>query len=191
MIGLVSCSSAKLDRAAPARELYTSTLFRLSLAYAEATCERVYVLSAMHGLVELHRELEPYDFTLRTRAGAEVWAIGVAGELALLHGPRAELLLLAGARYCDPLTRELELRYGFARARMHQPLRGLQIGERLALLGPRAELVAAVGLADVDTAHELAWWEAARDARNHVEREFRREVLGRFVDPNDEEVSID
>jgi hypothetical protein len=49
-VGLVGCASQKLRRPVPARELYVSQLFKKASAYAEATCDRWYVLSAMHEL---------------------------------------------------------------------------------------------------------------------------------------------
>lgn len=58
-VGLVGCASQKLKRPAPARELYVSPLFKKASAYAEATCDRWYVLSAKHGLVHPDAVLEP------------------------------------------------------------------------------------------------------------------------------------
>lgn len=67
-VGLVGCASQKLRRAAPARELYVSQLFKKASAYAEKTCDRWYILSAKHGLVHPDEVLEPYDVKLDTHA---------------------------------------------------------------------------------------------------------------------------
>ncbi|WP_372518204.1 DUF6884 domain-containing protein [Polyangium jinanense] len=48
-VALVGCSARKLDHAAPARKFYTSALFRATVAYAEATCNAVRVVSALYG----------------------------------------------------------------------------------------------------------------------------------------------
>ena len=40
LVGLVGCASQKLQRRAPARELYVSQLFKKTSAYAELTCDR-------------------------------------------------------------------------------------------------------------------------------------------------------
>jgi uncharacterized protein DUF6884 len=131
-IGLVSCSSEKLDHAAPARELYCSSLFRLALRYAEQTCERVYVLSGLHYLVQLDEMIAPYDFHLgkQPRARREAWGYHVAWQLAQRHPERGELVILAGAAYADALqttgARET-WQWSF-------PLAGLQLGERLRFL---------------------------------------------------------
>lgn len=143
IVGLVSCSAQKLDRAAPARELYCSALFRLSLAYATARADAVYVLSAKYGLVELDQVLAPYDLKLDalSAAGRRAWGARVAAELERRHGRRT-VIALAGATYVHAL-------------RLHgvdviEPLAGMQIGQRLAFLSravaratcthPRAEL---------------------------------------------------
>jgi hypothetical protein len=146
MIGLVSCSDTKLSTPAPARELYTSTLFKKSLAYAESRCSTTYVLSAKHGLVALDKVLAPYDHKLE-RAAAPAWANRVAGDLYLEHGPNVELLVLAGDVYATPLFDELVFTFGFKQPRFRFPLAGKQIGERLHWLTrelARVQLVAPV-----------------------------------------------
>ena len=62
---LVACVSQKLDRRAPAAELYRSDWFRKALAYVEGTGARWFILSAAHGLVSPDQRLDPYDVTLR------------------------------------------------------------------------------------------------------------------------------
>lgn len=138
MIGLIACCKTKLERAAPVRELYTSPLFRLSLAYAEARCSTVYVASAQHDLLELGRVLAPYNRTMasltpmqRKLFGAAVARALVDRQFCLQEGPH-ELIALAGAAYVEPI------RAAFARmgwdVRIHEPLAGMQIGERLSFL---------------------------------------------------------
>lgn len=140
MIGLVACCKTKLDRAAPARALYTSPLFRKSLAYAEALCELVYVMSAEHGLVELDAVLAPYDRTLAKMTARERATCGAVIALQLLvdHGSTFDLLVLAGAPYVEPI------RAAFVHAGAHvtirEPLAGLEIGQRLSFLSKPAAL---------------------------------------------------
>jgi hypothetical protein len=45
-IGLVGCVKSKRSQAAPARELYSSPLFRGRRDWVERTCDRWFVLSA-------------------------------------------------------------------------------------------------------------------------------------------------
>jgi hypothetical protein len=139
VIGLVSCSAQKLDRAAPARELYCSPLFRKSLAYAEPRCSRVYVLSAALGLLELDRVTAPYDRRLGGKKERSAWALRVAGILIDRHGREVDYIILAGADYAGPLATALRTYDGFRedgwhgvpRDRILQPLAGMQVGERL------------------------------------------------------------
>lgn len=62
---VIACGAKKLDRRAPAAELYTSANFRLHLRAAGALAAdlggRVLILSALHGLVDPAAELEPYN----------------------------------------------------------------------------------------------------------------------------------
>lgn len=131
-VGLVGCASAKLHRQAPARELYTSSLFRKAFAYAELTCDLVFVLSAKHGLVHPDTVLEPYDVKLGTNARTSPtiadWSAKVNRQLedALADVEHPLLVTLAGQQYRTFLYRS---------AWPHEvPMRGLGIGEQLAWL---------------------------------------------------------
>lgn len=63
-VGLVGCVKSKRSYAAPAKDLYTSPLFVGRRRCVEQTCDRWYILSALHGLVRPDDELAPYDRTL-------------------------------------------------------------------------------------------------------------------------------
>jgi uncharacterized protein DUF6884 len=138
MIGLVSCSSQKLDRAAPARELYCSALFKLSLRYAQRYCEHVYVISAKHGLLDLDAVIEPYDSMLAAMKvdARREWGIDVVTDIESRH-EKPELLVLAGEVYaaairwgvCHPELRAADRPKWLTPVR--EPLAGLMIGERL------------------------------------------------------------
>ncbi|MEW6059904.1 MAG: DUF6884 domain-containing protein [Actinomycetota bacterium] len=132
-VGLVSCSKAKLDHAAQARDLYSkSALFRGARCHVERTCDRWFVLSAKHGLVKPEQVLEPYNQTLNdaSRAQRRAWSARV---LAQLHAELGDLRgitfeLHAGAPYVD---------FGVADGLVHsgaiveKPLEGLGLGRRL------------------------------------------------------------
>ncbi len=130
-IVLVGCSKQKRASGTwAARDLYTSPLFRKARAWAEAVGDGWDILSAAHGLVMPGTLLEPYNVSApRTRQGRIVWAREVARVLGMLDWPIAdtEIVILAGARYADPLAAELRAR-GY---RVTLPLRGMGIGERL------------------------------------------------------------
>lgn len=134
MIGLIACSAKKLGRAAPARELYDSALFKKSLAYAEQHCEVVYVLSAKHGLVALDTVLDPYDTRINgggTRFAAS-WGHPIAEQLFAMHGD-ALYLILAGQNYVRPIENRLRQLIGKS-AFIANPLDGMGFGDRLSFL---------------------------------------------------------
>jgi hypothetical protein len=138
-VGLVGCASMKLKRPAPARDLYVSPLFRKASAYAEATCERWFILSAKHGLVDPDEVIEPYDVRLgrATRDPTtdappiHAWAARVRTQLAgalAIEAPDISplLVVLAGAQY--------EMVVWHSPWPYEAPLRGLGMGQRLAWL---------------------------------------------------------
>lgn len=60
-IGLISCTSSKKDYACIAREMYSeSPRFTLCYEYSKKTCDRVYILSAKHGIISEDKVIEPY-----------------------------------------------------------------------------------------------------------------------------------
>lgn len=67
MVCVVPCGSEKLDHPAMARDLYTSTMFRLAWDAAMAEVEayegqaRILILSALHGLIDPATIVDPYD----------------------------------------------------------------------------------------------------------------------------------
>jgi hypothetical protein len=141
-IGLVACSKSKLDRAAPARELYTSPLFKMSLSYLQARCGFVYVLSAHHGLVELEQPIKPYDSVLTSRSKAErtAWARRIVGTLVDRHGRGFMATAMAGDVYTAPLRTAIvsydPMRRGAWQpvGKLVEPLHAMQVGQRLSFL---------------------------------------------------------
>ena len=140
-VGLVGCASSKLQRPAPARELYTSQLFRKASAYAAATCDRWYILSAKHGLVHPDTVLEPYDVKLGANRldtppihdWAERVRVQLAEELADVADVADVLLVaLAGEQYRTVLRPWL----GAAGCRwpFEIPMLGMGIGQQLGWL---------------------------------------------------------
>lgn len=127
---LVSCAATKLDRPAPAADLYTSPLFRKARSYAEASGHPWFVLSARHGLVEPTTVLEPYDTNLTDLKPDErtFWADQVTR--ALYHrgfGGWGVFEIHAGDTYARPLRHAL----GPIALDILEPLAGLGIGQRL------------------------------------------------------------
>ena len=131
-VALLGCGKAKLDRPAPAAQLYTGSLFRQALRYGAQRFDQRYVLSALHGLVALEKELEPYELALKSlrRREREAWGARVAQSLAsLFAGFEVELTFLCGRDYADEVRWRLPPTW-----QVSEPLRGLGLGQRLAML---------------------------------------------------------
>lgn len=130
---LVGCSAFKLAVPAPARELYRSDVFQKSLAYAELRSSSVYIASAFHGLVRLHRTIAPYDLTITDLSprNRTAWGWQVAYDLTREHPALAfHAVLLMGESYAQHIRASL-MGSGFS---VEEPLKGMQIGERKAWL---------------------------------------------------------
>lgn len=168
-IGLVACSATKLAWAAPARDLYQGQLFRAARAFAEKHCDRWYILSAMHGVLEPAQVVEPYDLSLEevqaegrgkvlSPAPLDLWAIRCRTALMasgdhwrdqnmnIHYGPpRVNLwdrvVMLAPALYAERLG-ELLTAWG---ARVERPLKGMFIGHQKAWLARAQASIAPPG----------------------------------------------
>jgi hypothetical protein len=132
-VGLVGCVKSKQSQAAPARELYVSPLFRGRRAWVERTCDRWFILSAKHGLVEPGRVLAPYDETLTDlpRTARRSWSALIirALEEALGEVSGVVMELHAGSAYLDyGLVAGLRERG----AVLERPVQGLSFGKQLA-----------------------------------------------------------
>lgn len=139
-IGLIGCVKKKLDRPAPAADLYISPLFRLRRKYVERSCDDWIILSALHGVLAPSTIIEPYDVTLTSMGVSErrAWSREV---LADLRGRWEDLgactfEIHAGSAYAhhglvDGLRQ--------AGARVELPVAGLRMGEQLAWYGDTLE----------------------------------------------------
>lgn len=98
---VIPCAAKKLDRPAPAGELYQGSYHRACRQTADALTAdggTVVVLSALHGLLTLDRVIEPYE--LRMGDPGTVLPVRLrqqARELGLANAPT--VVVLAGAAY--------------------------------------------------------------------------------------------
>lgn len=127
VLHLVSCVSVKLDRRAPACDLYCSPWFKFARRVVER--EPWAILSARHGLVWPHDMISPYDQTLADMTANErrQWAARVLSAIPPAH----RYVLWAGRLYTQHLSADL---------RAELPLRGLGIGQQLAFMKAAAAL---------------------------------------------------
>jgi hypothetical protein len=136
-IALVSCVKQKREVACRARDLYVSSLFRKSVAYAASKADRWFILSAKYGLVDPDEVIEPHEQTLNSASAAErrEWAASVHRQMAHrgLLDSEPIFLWLAGRKYQEHLARLLR------DFRQQDPLAGLRMGERMQWLNTRIE----------------------------------------------------
>ena len=108
-VGLIGCSASKLDRSAPARELYTGELFKVSVAWLEHFHVPEWgILSAKHGLVMPEQVIEPYDVCLARLPAEErkAWAKRTGEQIGKRWGKYSTIfIVIAGAEYREALDR--------------------------------------------------------------------------------------
>lgn len=145
-IGLVGCVKAKLSHSAPAQELYVSSLFRGRRDFVVRSCDRWFVLSALHGLVTPEQVLEPYDVSLvgASRVVRRGWAERVLRQIDDDIGAVSGFVieLHAGSDY-----RDFGLCAGLAQrgAELSNPTVGLSQGRQLAFYSAARASVADSG----------------------------------------------
>jgi hypothetical protein len=141
-IVLIACASKKGSSKAKAKDLYTSTLFKSSLSYANRiNADKIYILSALHHLLDLEVEIEPYNVTLSNVSKGQrnnslivlskkekfEWGKKVVEQLGNLHDLKTDLFIfLAGKEYITPISKSLN--------NWENPLHGLRQGQRINFL---------------------------------------------------------
>lgn len=123
-IVLIACVSKKGNIKAKAKDLYISPLFTNSLAYARSLKpDKIFILSALHHLLELDKEIEPYDVTLsniprqKRKLGLQVlnssekieWGKRVIKMLSVETDlGNDKFIILAGQEYIKPIIGSLK-----------------------------------------------------------------------------------
>jgi len=130
---LISCVSKKLPYKSKAKDLYTSPLFRYNLKYAQSSNpDKIFILSAKYGLLELEQEIQPYNKTLNKTSTKEIkiWADSILNELQKVSDlNKDEFIFLAGERYRRYLIPHI--------THYKIPMKGLGIGRQLKWLKER------------------------------------------------------
>jgi hypothetical protein len=143
-IVLISCVSRKGNTIAKAKDLYKGPLFINSLAYGKSLKpDKIFILSALHHLIDLDKEIEPYNVTLSyvrpdkkgekarpkvlTKHESEMWGQKVLEQLNTVADLKKDtFIILAGQSYIKPIKKGI--------ANLEEPLNGLKQGERVKFL---------------------------------------------------------
>lgn len=132
-IVLISCVKKKQKKNCKAEDMYISSFFKKSIAYAKSLSpEKIFILSAKHGLLSLSTEIEPYELTLNNFNISELkdWSTKTLQQLtkeASLENDR--FIFLAGEKYRKFLLSEIN--------NYEIPLKGLANGKQLQYLNQR------------------------------------------------------
>lgn len=137
-IVLISCVSRKGTTKAKAKDLYKGPLFENSLTYGQLLKpDKIFILSALHHLLDLDKEIEPYDVTLssipkdKRKAGLKIlnskekkeWGQTVLEQLSKEADlKKDEFIILAGQSYIKPISSGL--------SKIEEPLKGIVQGKR-------------------------------------------------------------
>ena len=130
-IVLLSCTKSKLDKTAPAQELYSaSPMFQKTLEYGKKLKpDKMYILSAKHHLVPLTKELAPYDKTLKEmpKDEKEKWGEETVKQMksAGINPEKDKFIFLTGNEYMKPLAKYIP------EDNMEKPMDGKRFGQRL------------------------------------------------------------
>ena len=132
---LISCAKGKHDHACSAEKMYTSDSFRKMLAYAQTLKpQKIFVLSAKYGLLDLQTIIEPYDQTLKNMKSIErkVWAKKVLDDLKMAANLEEDMfVILAGETYRNNLVPYI--------CNYEIPMKGLRQGEQKSWLNRKLQ----------------------------------------------------
>ena len=127
---LISCVSKKENKVCSAEKMYISPLYKMNLKYAKLfNPDDIFILSAKYGLLELNREIEPYNETLNDKGKREVekWAEEVYKQLSEKFDiNNTQFIFLASDKYRKYLLPKLK--------HYEIPMNGLTIGKQLQFL---------------------------------------------------------
>jgi basic membrane lipoprotein Med (substrate-binding protein (PBP1-ABC) superfamily) len=130
-IVLLSCTKSKLDKSAPAQELYSaSPMFQKTLEYGKKLKpDKMFILSAKHHLVPLTKELAPYDKTLKEmpKDEKEKWGEETVKQMksAGINPEKDKFIFLTGNEYMKPLAKYIP------EDNIEKPMDGKRFGQRL------------------------------------------------------------
>ena len=131
-------------------DLYKGSLFENSLAYGQSlNPDKIFILSALHHLLELDKEIDPYNVTLsniptsKRKADLKIltpkekieWGEKVINQLKLESDLiNDEFIILAGQEYINPIE-------GFISTNnIKKPLLGKKVGERIKFMQNKNKL---------------------------------------------------
>tara|TARA_R110000824_G_scaffold288142_1_gene476139 strand:- start:38 stop:475 length:438 start_codon:yes stop_codon:yes gene_type:complete len=125
-IAFISCVKKKKIGEYKAIELYISDYFKKSLKYCSMNYNKIFILSAKYGLLNLDSKIKDYELTLNSLSKEEkiIWANKVAIQIKKSVNKEDILHFYVGNNYRQHLIPLLDNDYNI-------PLIGLGIGKQL------------------------------------------------------------
>lgn len=111
---LMACSGLKLDRPAPALELYRGVMYESFRKHVAATARpHVIILSALHGFLSASSVIEPYDVRMNAERSQDM-LIDLDGAMrgADWPGQVDDVFLAGGELYRRVMRAAVERQYG-------------------------------------------------------------------------------
>lgn len=125
-VAFISCVKEKRIGEYKAKDLYTSDFFRKSLGYVNNKYDKIFILSAKYGLLDLNDKIENYEMTLNDFSKIEKveWSVMVCNQLETKVDDSDDLYFYVGNNYREHLLPLLS-------NKCFVPLEGKGIGEQL------------------------------------------------------------
>lgn len=135
---VIPCSGPKLSYPAPARDIYTGTMFRKALAVADRCDADLYIFSSKYGLLHPDTVIAPYELALWYNGNMRE-ALKRGKPLPPLACPEAVTALKQAANVIlQPYSKRVYLmskKYCSQLVPGDQPLFNLRFGEQVQWLG--------------------------------------------------------
>ena len=125
-VAFISCVKEKRIGEYKAKDLYISDFFRKSLGYVNNKYDKIFILSAKYGLLDLNDKIENYEMTLNDFSKIEKveWSVMVCNQLETKVDDSDDLYFYVGNNYREHLLPLLS-------NKCFVPLEGKGIGEQL------------------------------------------------------------
>lgn len=129
---LVSCGKKKVSGRVPAKDLYTSPVFKAMRGYAEKHADLWFIISSRYGIISPSDVVYSYEVAIEDMNSEEKlkWTSKVYEQLKKLLPRGADVVILAGKSYREDIIPFLKER-GFS---VDVPMEHVKQGKRLGWL---------------------------------------------------------
>ena len=130
-IAFIGCAKKKKSHKCKVEEMYSpSTLFRLTLQYCKQHFDKIFILSAKYGVLQLNDKIEPYNITLNKMSKQKrvIWGVKILNWINSNLDIYDEIYIFAGKNY---------YKYINIYNKINLPFGNMKMGERVKWLKER------------------------------------------------------